>query len=341
MWGTLLLPIFFWMISLWRGKINWKSGFGLVLGLLLALWLFAWLLTWVASIATPTLSGSLTSLQGATDFNDLFLRATARRGEYIGSALTLLLVAGGAVSLLFFRKKSVNAEQADIHTRAVSFILLLTLLGSLLIIAPEFFYLRDQFGTRMNTIFKFYYQAWILWSLAAAYGTVILLKKKRGVVIVALIMMGLVYPVYGVMSKANFDNLTLDSAAYIHQDEAAAIAWLERAPDGVILEAVGGSYTGYARISTNTGLPTVLGWPGHESQWRGGYEEIGSRQGDVEAIYTISNWEETKRLLGIYDVRYIVVGMLEETTYTVNREKFEYYLEPVFTQGGVMIYLVP
>ena len=363
MWGTLLIPIFFWMISLAfpRSKgfspyvarklraealttkvdVDWKTGFGFVLGLLFALWLFAWLLTWVAALANPTLSGNLTSLQGATNFNDLFLRATARRGEYIGSALTLLLVAGGAVSLLFFRKKLVNAEQAQNHARADSFILLLTLLGSLLIIAPEFFYLRDQFGTRMNTIFKFYYQAWILWSLAAAYGTVILLKKKRGIVIIALIMMGLVYPVYAVMSKANFDNLTLDSAAHIHQDEAAAIAWLRSAPDGVILEAVGGSYTGYARISTNTGLPTVLGWPGHESQWRGGYEEIGARQGDIEAIYTISNWEETKRFLGLYDVRYVVVGMLEETTYTVNREKFEHYLEPVFTQGGMRIYLVP
>ncbi|MDX1734180.1 MAG: DUF2298 domain-containing protein, partial [Halioglobus sp.] len=44
----------------------------------------------------------------------------------------------------------------------------LILVGALLIIGPEFLYLRDQFGLRMNTIFKFYYAAWMLWSFAAA-----------------------------------------------------------------------------------------------------------------------------------------------------------------------------
>ena len=341
MFGTLLLPIFFWMIYLWRGKINWKIGFGLVLGLLLFLWLFSWLIAWIASLINGDLATTLIHSQGITSFGELFRQASVRRGEYIGSALTLLFVAGGAVSLLFFRKKPVNAEQDEDLARPDSFILLLTLLGSLLVIAPEFFYLRDQFGTRMNTIFKFYYQAWILWSLAAAYGSVILLKKKRGMVIIVLIMMSLVYPVYGVMSKANFAKLTLDSAAYIQQDEAAAIAWLEYAPDGVILEAVGGSYTGYARISTNTGLPTVLGWPGHESQWRGGYEEIGSREDDVEAIYTSPKWDRTKPLLEKYNVRYVVVGALENSTYRVDEGKFQRYLESVFSQGGISIYRVP
>ncbi|MDQ3930413.1 MAG: SMP-30/gluconolactonase/LRE family protein, partial [Chloroflexota bacterium] len=34
----------------------------------------------------------------------------------------------------------------------------------------EIIYLHDNFGNRMNTLFKFYYQMWVLWSLAAAYG---------------------------------------------------------------------------------------------------------------------------------------------------------------------------
>ncbi len=37
-------------------------------------------------------------------------------------------------------------------------------------LAVEIFYLHDNFGNRMNTLFKFYYQMWVLWSLAAAYG---------------------------------------------------------------------------------------------------------------------------------------------------------------------------
>ncbi|MEA2574768.1 MAG: hypothetical protein QOH93_2066 [Chloroflexia bacterium] len=34
----------------------------------------------------------------------------------------------------------------------------------------EIVYLHDNFGNRMNTLFKFYYQMWVLWSLAGAYG---------------------------------------------------------------------------------------------------------------------------------------------------------------------------
>ncbi len=342
MFGTLLLSLFAWMISLRHKDINWKGGFGLVLGLLGALWLFSWLLTWVASIANSTLATTLIQSQGLTSFGELFSSANARRVKFGVSFLTLLAIAGGAVSLLFFKKKPTEAAQVEVHARpAQSFILLMIVLGSLLVIAPEFFYLRDQFGTRMNTIFKFYYQAWILWSLAGAYAMSVLLKKKYGIIIFVLVLTSLIYPVYGVINKAQNGVLTLDSAAHVQAADALVVSWLKTAPDGVILEAVGGSYTGYARISTNSGLPTVLGWPGHESQWRGGYEEMGSRQGDVEIIYTSNDWEETRTLLEKYNVRYVIVGGLERATYRVNEQKLLRYLKPVFVEGETKIFLVP
>ena len=34
----------------------------------------------------------------------------------------------------------------------------------------ESLHINDVFGNRMNTLFKFYYQIWILWGLAAGYG---------------------------------------------------------------------------------------------------------------------------------------------------------------------------
>ena len=344
MFGTLFIPIFLWMIHLRRGEINWKLGFGLVFGLFFALWLFSWLIAWMASIANSDLASTLILSQGLTGVGELFQRATALRLNYFAGGLTLFLVAGGAVSLLFFRKMPKNAEQVEGQARPASFILVLILLGSLLVIAPEFFYLRDQFGTRMNTIFKFYYQAWLLWSLSAAYGSAILLKKWRSYpyILAVLVMVALLYPVYGVLGKARFDvPLTLNSAEHLNPDETAAIAWLKTAPDGILLEAVGGSYSGYARIATNSGFPTVLGWPGHESQWRGGYDEMGSRQGDVEKIYTTPNWEQAKGLLAQYNVRYVIVGGLERSTYRVDERKFQQHLESVFSQGEITIYLVP
>ena len=66
---------------------------------------------------------------------------------------------------------------------------------------------------------------------------------------------------------------TLDGADYRYRDnsdEMSAIEWLRTAPYGIVAEAIGGSYSEYARVSTYSGQPTVLGWQGHESQWRGG-----------------------------------------------------------------------
>ncbi len=365
MFGTLLIPLFLWIFSLMPKNISWtrtrrrpperaesasnstlrvnrKVGFGLVFGLLIALWAFSWLTAWAATLARPELATDLIRSQGVGNLSELFKRATSLRINYFAGIFTLFLVTGGAVTLLFFSKEPKNAEQDAGLAR--TFVLLMIVLGSLLVIAPEFFYLRDQFGTRMNTIFKFYYQAWLLWSLAAAYASVSLLKKGRGyqIGLGLVIAAALIYPVFGVMSKQNPNTpLTLDSAAHLHPDEAAAVAWLQKAPDGVLLEAVGGSYTGYARISTYSGLPTVLGWPGHESQWRGGYEEMGTRQQDIETMYTSPDWEQTKELLARYNVRYVIVGGLERSTYRVDERKFQRYLTPAFSQGEITVYLVP
>ena len=365
MFGTLFIPILLWLADLIRSKNHkpaWTLGFALALSLPIALWLFAWFLALVATKLSPDLAASLIQWQGLNTLGEVFNVTNARRLEYIGGAITLVMLMGGIFAFLFSPHLASPASGGGTSSPPVKrgeleggkFIILLAALAALLVLAPEYVYLRDQFATRMNTIFKFYYQAWILWSIAAAYGTAKLFAKSRGVmgwvnttILVFVIFAGLVYPFYGFISKTNGfkpQEWTLDASAYIQRsnpDEAAAIAYLQSAPDGVILEAVGGSYTGYARISTNTGLQTVLGWPGHESQWRGGYEEMGSRQADIETIYTATDWGTAQTLLEKYDVQYIYIGQLERTTYMVIEEKFQLYLEPVFTQGFSTIYAVP
>ena len=169
----------------------------------------------------------------------------------------------------------------------------------------------------MNTIFKFYYQAWWLLSLVAAFGVAVLLQNLRkawsrvyraGLALV--LFMALVYPLLGVLTKTNNfqipvfqQNLviargegdphpwqtaaavwTLDGGDYfrkIEPDDMAAADWLRNASYGIIVEASkpDASYTDYARISTYSGLPTVLGWPMHEAQWRGSYDPQGITPG--------------------------------------------------------------
>ena len=58
-------------------------------------------------------------------------------------------------------------------THAVAFPLILTALAIYLLIGAELFYVVDQFSggfRRMNTVFKTYYQAWLLLGISSAYG---------------------------------------------------------------------------------------------------------------------------------------------------------------------------
>jgi len=231
------------------------------------------------------------------------------------------------------------------------FALLLALTGIGLTLVPEFVYLRDQFGWRMNTIFKFYFQTWILWALVAAFGTAILLNElKKGwlllhsIGLVVLISLSLAYPVFGILTKTNNfkpGTWTLDGTAYMqayNPDEMDAIRWLQQAPLGVVAEAVGGSYSNYARISEISGQQTVLGWPGHEGQWRGGSREIGTRQQDIEQLYKTTSWADAEKIINQYDIRYIYVGGLERSAYRVSETKFQTNLKVVFQKGVVTIY---
>jgi uncharacterized membrane protein len=180
------------------------------------------------------------------------------------------------------------------------------------VIAPEFVFLRDLFVNRMNTVFKFYYQAWWMWSVVAAFAVAVLWQKlhdswarvfRVGMLIV--LIMALAYPVFGLPAKTNdfqvtafANNLkaaqaagdpaavqtaarvwTLDGAQLFqtqYPDDAAAAKWLLNAPEGVIAEAFNktSSYTDYSRMSVYSGDPTVLGWWYHEWQWRGNLDNL-------------------------------------------------------------------
>jgi uncharacterized membrane protein len=218
--------------------------------------------------------------------------------------------------------------------------------------------LKDGFGNRMNTVFKFYYQAWLMWSLAAAFGTVVLLRELRGawrwifaVVFVLVLGMAVVYPSIAFNTKTIGFNppngFNLDASDHLNQsspDDAAAIHWLKSAPLGVVAEAVGpngGQYSEYARAATYSGQPNVLGWAGHEGQWRGGYSEVGSREDDIRRLYESQNWDEAKSVLDQYDIKYIYVGNLERYLYNLFEEKFRLHLPVVYEQGSVTIYAVP
>jgi uncharacterized membrane protein len=228
------------------------------------------------------------------------------------------------------------------------------LVGVALTAFPEFFYLRDQFGTRMNTIFKFYFEAWILWGIVAAYASVDLMTCLKGfkawifnVIWIVTIIGGLAYPVVMLLYKTNNFNpaqWTLDGNAYLknyYGDDYTAIQWLDQQPLGIVSEAIGGSYSDYAIVSTRTGMPTVLGWPGHEGQWRGGYTEVGSREADIKELYVTDDWSKALEIIQRYNIRYIYLGSMEKNLYKTDGAKLKANLPVIYANNSVSIFEVP
>jgi YYY domain-containing protein len=370
MWGTLLIPIFAFLLYRWikePPRPNWKLGLTIGLGLTLILSLLALLLGWIGSIVERDFVNATLASFNMTA-SQFLAETSLRRLNHIGGLLTILAVLVPAVSMLFGRNEKREASNEErvmsneakdsslvTHHSSLSFPLLLLTLGALLLLAPEFVYLRDQFGYRINTIFKFYYQTWMLWSLAAAFGAAFLLQRLRGLADLGVrslmglvIFCGLLYPALGVWTKTDnfkpYFGYNLDDFTRIQRenpDDAAGIAFLQTQPEGVVAEVVGGSYSYYARVSTYTGFPAVMGWPGHESQWRGGNELHGSRENDIETLYVTARWEDAQAVIERYNIRYIFIGSLERISVNVNEEKFALYLKPIFRQGSTTVYQAP
>ncbi len=255
---------------------------------------------------------------------------------------------------------------------------LLATLGLGLIIGAEFLFIRDFFGNRGNTVFKLYYQTWILLAAASAFAVYYWLSAIRGRAgwraafsivwagAFALLLLGsLYYPLAATMTKPETPHTgpTLDGLEFVRiyrPAEYDAIAWLKRnAPhDAAIAEAVG-EWHDWGMISRSTGIPTIVNWIGHEKQWRGSWEAFDAatpvesrelrdryfndRAAEVELLYTTTDIGEAMGVLDKYDVDYVYVGSREREKYGISGlAKFSAIADAVFGQpdDDVVIYRV-
>ncbi|MXZ91641.1 MAG: hypothetical protein F4W95_09430 [Chloroflexi bacterium] len=256
------------------------------------------------------------------------------------------------------------------------FALVLAAAGFFLLGGAELFHIADQFGNRMNTVFKFYYQAWLLLGISGAVGVyyIVAIKLRRQwvdewivlqatlrwswtAVAVVLLLASMYYPAAAVIERTEWttagegwhDN-TLYGLEHLRRsspDVYEAIQWLnESAAAGRISEAVGDDYDTYGGISAATGRATILSWEGHERQWRGHdvNSTLARRHADVEAIYTANNGQLSSALLREYGVRWVIVGPREKTAYgddvaqRMVKWADEGWLSPAFTSSEVVIY---
>ena len=253
--------------------------------------------------------------------------------------------------------------------------LLLLSMALLISIGVDFVQVEGDIG-RMNTLFKYYLEVWALLSVAAAYmlwrlaSTGFLAGRWNWAsiawvaVLAVLVGSSFIYTALGTRDRldSRFTELpgTLDGAAYmaaaVHWEkeqpfelkwDQEAIRWLQDNAEGspVVLEAHTDQYRWGGRISSYTGLPTVLGWPWHQIQQREAYAfAVHDRAGHVREMYETTDTGRAIDLLRRYGVGYVVVGDLERIFYSgAGLEKFvelaeEGLAEKVFENQGITIY---
>lgn len=98
--------------------------------------------------------------------------------------------------------------------------------------------------------------------------------------------------------------------------EAAHLLHRDFAGD-VLVEAVGEAYSDAARMSSCSGVPTVLGWENHEALWRPGQFAglIADRKRKVQALYQCSDPACVRELARQLGATVLVVGSVERRLY--------------------------
>ena len=290
--------------------------------------------------------------------------------RFIGILPLTALVAIGVYNALYLARQENEGGRL--------FATILAVLGLGLIIGSEFLFIRDFFNNRGNTVFKLYYQAWILLAAASAFAVYYWLstiQSRTGwratfsyawaAAFVLLLIGSLYYPLAAAKTKPDtpYAGPTLDGLSFVQQNRPAeydAIAWLKQnaSPDAAIVEAVG-EWSDWGLISRSTGLPTIVNWLGHQKQWRGGWEKFDAnkpdvsralrdkyfddRTAEVERIYTTLDPAEAQVILYKYDIDYVYIGQRERDKYGIEGiPKFDAIADAVFADpnGEAIIYRV-
>jgi uncharacterized membrane protein len=253
-------------------------------------------------------------------------------------SLPLLLVGAIKLGATAEGQRSVTVKQLYSRlTPAQWFALILLLFGALLILAPEIGYLKDIYSyrnppyARANTIFKVYFQAWAVLAIVAGCGLGALTAFRDKKIFVTLFMVGagvmVALSTIGIWSAIQTQQghkiTTLDGYNYLvteAPDQLALISWMNQHVVGqpTILEAAGESYTQRSRVSSYTGLPTVIGWASHEWGWRysnTAWDLISARMGEVQQMYTTTDPTFLKQELQKWHIHYVIISPVETGQY--------------------------
>jgi YYY domain-containing protein len=239
---------------------------------------------------------------------------------------------------------------------------LLLLAAAAILIGAELIYVDDIFSginERINTLFKMTYPMWVLLSCGAIWCWARMIRDWRGRGISALagagcflmVALGLFYPVLGLGSRVQEKERypgragVLDCLRYLEQDpvygdDFRLALWMKKnlPREVTILEAGGESYSAHGRMAAWSGIPSVLGWAGHEWGWRGSTasDDIYRRLNLIDQFYLDPNPELAAEL----QADYLVLGALEHQRFGELAPLFNRHFSIVQQFGATRLYRV-
>jgi YYY domain-containing protein len=313
-------------------------------------------------VRCPTLAFSF-AWWGLGMFGALWLILVMSRAHILALAAPLLLLATG---LVFYGRAT---PERRLQTLWIA-------LGLAMTVGVEYVVIKGDVG-RMNTVFKFYLQVWLLWSVVAGVALAHLSRAVRAWAprwrrawrwaLGLLVCAAALYPVFGAYGKVGdrWDPAlppSLDGMAYMttvrYDDQGRsltlahdreAILWMQDhiAGSPVIAEANTPLYRWGGRISVYTGLPSIVGWDWHQKQQRAAYSGVvvDWRLQDVSDLFNTTDIALAREILARYQVGYVYVGELEAAYYSpAGLDKFAAMvgadLAVAYRHGPVTIYRV-
>jgi YYY domain-containing protein len=327
-------------VAFWEGGRTSVAAYLTVHGLFLfaiVSWLVVETIRWMAETplsALNRLRPKLTSIITGLILYVVLIASLRFMGYAIAPLVFVLL---GWVAVLFFRPGMPMIKRA---------VLVMTAAALALTFMVEVIVLKGDIG-RMNTVFKFYLQVWMLFGLSAAAAFAWILadlplwsprvRNTWSTLAVVVVFSAALYPILATSAKIK-DRMatdaphTLDGAAYMPYavryelgqpiplaEDYAGIRWMQDHIQGspVIVEANLPPYQWGSRFTIYTGLPGVLGWDWHQRQQRlaAGDAQITEREDDISDFYLTQSPSEALAFLQKYDVSYVVVGRLERVEY--------------------------
>lgn len=237
---------------------------------------------------------------------------------------------------------------------------ILAFTGLICILGCDFFAIvQNGSPDRANTTYKFYFAAWVLLGLSTfsllgeMLGQIRLFSSDLRYKIVSLILIAgaLCFPVV-LLSSGPLWTPSLDGtnfvSEYVGSEELHALDYLRSLPPGeVLIEGVVpmsfdvdtyGKY--FSRLSSYTGIPSVMGSFFREQTYRG-TEATWVRGEDSESVYIKP--DQAAEIMAKYNATLLYVGIPEIFVYKIEDPAIymKYGFKPVFYENATVIWRPP